>query len=98
MKTFRFRDFEIWKRLCVSYVRPRIEYAIQLRNPFMHGNVNVLARIRQRTKKRAHTSKTNPGNEKHKKIDKRDLKTSEKIVNKFNLIDWPICAPPREGR
>jgi hypothetical protein len=67
----------------------------------MHGNANVLDRIRQKAKKRAPTLETNPDNQKRKQLGLICLKTSKKIEEKFNVIDWPhpsICDLPRGGR
>ena len=47
-RTFRSRGEEMRKKLYTSYVRPQLEFAIPVWNPFSEGDINTLERVQRR--------------------------------------------------
>ena len=55
--TFVSRDPELWKRLYTTYVRPHLEYAIQVWNPYAKKDVATLEKVQRRATKIPHLLK-----------------------------------------
>ena len=43
--TFKSRDAIMWKKIYTTYVRPHLEYAIPVWNPFLKGDIEKLEKI-----------------------------------------------------
>ena len=56
-RTFKSKGEEMWKKLYTSYVRPQLEFAIPVWNPFSERDINTLERVQRRETKVAHTLK-----------------------------------------
>ena len=108
--TFRFSGAEMWKSLYVSYVRPHLEYAIPVWNPYTQTDINIIERIQRRATKIAHSLKGTSYVERCRILGLTDLQTRRKrgdliqkykIENKFYEVEWsypPISASPRGER
>ena len=48
LKTFTSRDADLWKLLYVSLVRPHLEFAAVVWNPYLTGDVDALERIQRK--------------------------------------------------
>ena len=46
--TFVSRDVGLWKRLYTTYIRPHLEYAIQVWSPIHEGDISKLEKIQRR--------------------------------------------------
>jgi ribonucleases P/MRP protein subunit RPP40 len=102
--TFRFRGAEMWKSLYVSYVRPHLEYAMPVWNPYINikrtstqTDINIIERIQRRATKIAHSLKGTSYVERCRILGLTDLQTKRKrgdliqkykIENKFDEIEW----------
>ena len=108
-RTFRFRGAEMWKKLYTSYVRPLLEFAIPVWNPYKKGDIKILERIQHRATKTAHSLKRHEYTQrceilKLTSLEERrirgDLIQKFKIENKLDEIDWffePITGIARGG-
>ena len=47
-KTFRFRGTGLWKKLYTTYVRPHLEFAILVWNPYHKGDIKILERVQHK--------------------------------------------------
>ena len=47
-KVFHYRDKVIFKRLYVQYVRPHLEYAITVWNPWSQGDIDTLENVQRK--------------------------------------------------
>ena len=47
-KSFRTRDESVWKKLISTYVRPNVEFAVSVWNPYLRGDIKVLERVMRR--------------------------------------------------
>ena len=56
-KTFRFRDAQMWKKLYTTYVRPHLEFAISVWNPYLKGDIDLLEKVQRRATKVSHDFK-----------------------------------------
>ena len=50
-RTFRYRGAGMWKKLYTSYVRPQLEFAIPVLNPYLKGDIDTLERVKYRANK-----------------------------------------------
>ena len=99
----------MWKNLYMSYVRPLLEFAIPVWNPYKKGDKNTLERIQHRATKIAHSLK-GQNYEKRCQIlqlttlnERRmrgDLIQKFKIEKKLDEIEWsfePVTGIARGG-
>ncbi len=47
-KSFRSRDIKLWRILYTSYIRPHLEFAVQVWCPYQRSDINILERVQQR--------------------------------------------------
>ena len=57
-RTFRFRGAAMWKKLYNSYVRPLLEFAIPVWNPYQKDDISKLESVQHRATKIAHGLKS----------------------------------------
>jgi len=50
-KTFVSRDTELWRKLFTSLVRPHLEYAVQVWNPYLEKDIEVIEKVQRRSSK-----------------------------------------------
>jgi len=50
-KTFVCRENELWKKLYVSLVRPHLEYAAQVWNPYYEKDIEIIEKVQRRATK-----------------------------------------------
>jgi hypothetical protein len=48
LKTFVSRDAYLWKKLYISLVRPHLEFASAVWNPYLDGDIEVLEKVQER--------------------------------------------------
>jgi hypothetical protein len=106
-RTFISRDSELWKYLYTSLVRPHLEYAVQVWNPYLKKDILVLERIQRRATRIPHGFKELSYEERLKRWnltsleDRRirgDLIEMYKIVNGIEKINWTNGLPFRADR
>jgi len=47
-KTFISRDSQLWKNLYTSLVRPHLEYAVPVWNPYLEGDISTIENVQER--------------------------------------------------
>jgi ribonuclease P/MRP protein subunit RPP40 len=47
-RTFTCRDEKLWKNLYVSLVRPHLEFASTVWNPYLSGDIKALEKVQER--------------------------------------------------
>ena len=102
VKTFTCRDVELWKNLYVSLVRPHLEFASSVWNPFTKGNIEALERIQRRASKIPTEMRHLPYEERLKiwgltTLEERrlrgDLIQMFKVLNGLEIINWSsVCT------
>ena len=110
LKTFTSRDSDLWKMLYISLVRPHLEFASTVWNPYLKGDIDILERI-QRKATRIPASMR--GLEYEDRLKKWGLTTLEerrkrgdliqmyKVHNELESIHWdtgPRSAPRTNTR
>jgi hypothetical protein len=50
-RTFVSRDTDLWKKLYTSMIRPHLEYAVQVWNPRLLGDIESLEKVQRRATK-----------------------------------------------
>ena len=112
LKTFTSRDSNLWRLLYISLVRPHLEFASTVWNPYLKGDIEVLEKI-QRKATRIPTELRDLEYEDRLKrwglttLEKRrvrgDLIQMYKVRNELESISWhtnsgPLYAPPSTSR
>jgi len=99
----------MWKKLYRTYVRPHLEYAIPVWNPYSTGDIMILEKIQHRATKIAHSMKGLSYNKRLEILNLTTLKTRRtrgdliqkfKDISKIDEINWeikPVALPPRRG-
>ena len=105
--TFVSRDTMLWKRLYTSYVRPHLEYAVAVWNPYLNKDIIALENVQRKATKIPHNMKGLTYEKRCKRFDltslvkrrtRGDLIQMFKIIKKFDILNWlndPIQVPPR---
>jgi ribonucleases P/MRP protein subunit RPP40 len=109
-RTFVSRDVDIWKKLYTTYIRPHLEFAVPVWNPYLKGDVRRLEGVQRRATKVAQGMR---GKEYEERLRLLDLTTLEerrirgdliqlyKIVNGMEHVSWqiePRVGNPRGGK
>ena len=50
-RTFEYRDLELIKSLYTTFVRPHLEFAVAVWNPYLKGDIDILERVQRRATK-----------------------------------------------
>ena len=109
-KTFTCRDVDLWKTLYISLVRPHLEFASSVWNPYLKGDIDTLEKVQHRASKIPTELKNLPY---EKRLEKWNLTTLEerrargdiiqmyKVVRGHESFDWftgPRFAPLTQTR
>jgi Reverse transcriptase (RNA-dependent DNA polymerase) len=96
-RTFASRDVGIWTRLYTTYVRPHLEFAVPVWNPYLKGDIAKLEGVQRRATKVAHHMKGKSYEERLKLLGlttleerriRGDLIQFYKIQNDFEQVTW----------
>ena len=110
VKTFTSRDTYLWKLLYVSLVRPHLEFASSVWNPYLKGDIDTLEKIQMRASKIPLELRKLPYEKrleiwKLTTLEERrirgDLIQMYKVLNGFESLDWytgPRFAPVTQTR
>lgn len=102
--TFVSRDKNIWSKLYKTYIRPQLEFAVPVWNPYLKKDIAVLEKVQRRVTRLPHSlrgiSYENRCTEMNLTtlVDRRrrgDLIQKYKIENKLDVINWhktPTCS------
>ena len=105
LKTFTSRDASLWRLLYVSLVRPHLEFASTVWNPYIKGDIEALERVQKRATKIPTTMRALDYEERLRVWDLTTLKDRRvrgdiiqiyKIRNGLEDIEWytgPQYAP-----
>ena len=97
VKNFTCRDVDLWKQLYISLVRPHLEFASSVWNPYRQGDISILEKVQRRASKIPTRLKNLPYEERLKiwgitSLEERrtrgDLIQTYKTVNGLESIDW----------
>ena len=47
VKNLTCRDFDLWKQLYISLVRPHLEFASSVLNPYRQGDISILEKVQR---------------------------------------------------
>ncbi len=50
-RTFISKDEKLWKKLYLTYVRPHLEFAVQVWNPYLKKDIHLLEKVQRRASK-----------------------------------------------
>ena len=107
--TFSYRGLEMWKRLYTTYIRPQMEYAIPVWNPYRKSDIYRLEQVKRKATKVPHETRNLAYNERcsrwglttHKvRRTRGDLIQKYKVEKGIDEIEWhqkPTILPPRGG-
>jgi hypothetical protein len=97
MKTFISRDSLLWKKLYVSLVRPHLEFASAVWNPYLEGDEKVLENVQRRAMRIPFSLRKMSEDDRLKSWGLTTLKERRvrgdliqmyKSVNGFEIFDW----------
>ena len=110
VRTFTSRDVSLWKTLYVSLVRPHLEFASSVWNPYLKGDIKMIEKVQRRATKIPSQMRDLPYDKRLSMwgltaLDDRrvrgDLIQMFKFTNGYELIDWytgPQLAPSSQTR
>ena len=111
VKTFTSRDSDLWKLLYTSLVRPHLEFASPVWNPYQSGDIELLERVQRRATRIPYSLRNQTYEERLKIWNLTSLETRRtrgdliqmyKSLNGLEKIDWfppgPRFAPPTQTR
>ena len=96
VKNFTCINVDLWKQLYISLVRPNLEFASSVRNPYYHTDISILEKVQRRASKIPFKLKNLPYEERLKIWDitslqerrtRGDLIQTNKTVNGLESID-----------
>ena len=91
------RDPELWKRLYTTYVRPHLEYAVRVWNPYAKKDFTTLEKVQQRATEITYLGKHLTDEERLQNInlesqevrrERGDLIQLHKIESGINKVNW----------
>ena len=96
-RTFICRDPGLWRNLYMSLVRPHLEYAVQVWNPYLEGDIKKIEKVQERATKIPYGFSELSYEERLRRMnlttlnDRRirgDLIEMYKVVNEQEQIEW----------
>ena len=108
-KSMRSRHLDVWKLLYSTYIRPHLEFAATVWNPYLKEDISTLESVQRKVTKTVTSIRHLPYDSRCKafNITKLDLRRTRgdliqmfKISNDLDIIDWhskPIVREPRGG-
>jgi len=108
-KSFHSRKLPIWKLLYTTYIRPHLEFAVSVWNPYQKVDISILESVQRKVTKTVTNLKHLPYEDRCiafniTKLGMRrtrgDLLQMYKLSNKLDTIEWhtnPIVREPRGG-
>jgi len=105
--TFTSRDPDLWLKLYKTYIRPKLEFAVSVWNPFLIKDVKALEGVQHRATKIAQSMKGHNYEERCDIYDLTSLETRrirgdmiqfykfEKDIDTVNWLKAPYRAPAR---
>jgi len=99
----------LWKQLYITYVRPHLEFAVAVWNPYHLKDINALEKVQRRATKIPWTLKNLPYEQRRKKLGLTELEARRtrgdliqmfKITKNLENISWAetqIVAEARAG-
>jgi ribonuclease P/MRP protein subunit RPP40 len=108
-KTFVSRDPDLWKNLYTSLVRPHLEYAVQVWNPYLQKDVDEIERVQHRASRIPENFSNLEYEERlnkwgistlRERRERGDAIQMFKTINKIEEIKWhrePRLAPRPNG-
>ena len=97
VKNFNFPDVDLWKQLYISLVRPHLDFASSVQNPYRQGDIIILEKVQRRASKIPTKLKDLPYEERLKiwgitSLQERNTRgyliQTYKIVNILESFDW----------
>lgn len=108
--TFVSRDVEIWTTLNRAYIRPHLEFAISVWNPFLRRDIATLEKVQRRVTRLPTVLRGLSYNERMSRMSLTSLEIRRicgdliqlyKVKNNLDLVAWhspPTWSDPRPGR
>jgi ribonuclease P/MRP protein subunit RPP40 len=108
-RTFVYRNELMWKKLYTTYIRPHLEYAVQVWNPHLKGDIECLEKVQRRATKVSESLKHLTYEERLKRLnlttleDRRtrgDMIEMFKLTKKLETVNWhvePNTFVPRDN-
>jgi hypothetical protein len=96
-RSFRHREIITIKKLYTALVRPHLEYAVQVWNPYLKSDITSIEGVQRRATKLVSELRNMSYEERLKKLNlttleerrqRGDLIEQFKIVKKFDVVDW----------
>ena len=109
-KSFRTRDESVWKKLISTYIRPQVEFAVPVWNPYQRGDIRVVERVMRRASKVPGNLRNLDYSERCERLGFSDLETRSrrgdliqqfKIAKNIDQVEFvsPIqTSAPRSGK
>jgi hypothetical protein len=97
LNSFKYLDTETYRTLYCAFVRPHLEFAASVWNPYFKKDVDMLEKVQQRATKRAPGLNDKSYSERLSVLDlttleerriRGDLIQQFKIVNKIDRVNW----------
>ena len=97
VKIFTCHNVDLWKQLYISLVRPHLEFAFSVWNPYRQGEISILEKVQRRASKiptRLRDLRYEENLQKwgitslEERRTKGDLIQTYKTVNGLESIDW----------
>ena len=95
--TFSYRGADLWKKLYTTYVRPQLEFAVAVWNPYLKGDIKALEGVQHRATKIAHSMKRHSYEERCEQLDLTSLENRRirgdmiqhfKFENDIDSVYW----------
>lgn len=110
VRTFVCRDPDLWKTLYVALVRPHLEYASTIWNPYLRGDISALEKVQERASRIPRALRNMPYEERlnawglttlETRRSRGDLIQLYKILNGYDVVEWSTglkLVPPGPTR
>jgi ribonuclease P/MRP protein subunit RPP40 len=105
-RTFEYRDLDIIKSLYTTFVRPHLEFAVAVWNPYLKGDIEILEKVQRRATKLVLNLKNLAYEDRlvamnlttlETRRERGDLIQLYKLIHGFDCVNWPSCinlTPP----
>ena len=86
LRTFSYRDKKVLPQIFKTYVRPQVEFAVRVWNPWTRGDIDTIEKVQKRLVRQIPSLKGTTYEEKLRELNLESLEQRRDLIQTFKII------------